>query len=401
MYLPRHSLVLACVLSVASCAHAQVPYNFSEVTAHCQDAVAGLNVEVPVRGFELILLKNGEVVYHRAFGQWTIGRAANADSATKTLSGALIMSLTEQSSLPFSLDSQLSQFIPAFNGSKQNITIRQCFSHTAGFAESQAVASRMLTLQQTAAWIAASTLAFAPGSTFAYGGTSMHAAGAAAELAAGIPWNTAFSQRITGPLGLTVTRFVLTSPANPRIAGGCESVGTEFARFMEMLRRGGEIDGTRVLTSASVQAMFTRQSPVGVPIASSPLEGSSDYGVGVWLDQRDESGNLTGAIAAGARGFASWIDFDDEMVGCFATDLATPGNCLPLYYLLRDSAQDAVRAACIGDFNKDGGVDGEDVGAFFAGWENAVPAADVNRDGGIDGADVSAFFVFWSAGATC
>lgn len=53
---------------------------------------------------------------------------------------------------------------------------------------------------------------------------------------------------------------------------------------------------------------------------------------------------------------------------------------------------------CPADFNRDGGVDGSDVGAFFAEWEAGWSSADVNGDGGVDGGDVDAFFAVWEAG---
>ena len=53
---------------------------------------------------------------------------------------------------------------------------------------------------------------------------------------------------------------------------------------------------------------------------------------------------------------------------------------------------------CSADFNRDGGVDGADVEAFFLAWQAGTAAADVNRDGGVDGADVETFFVAWQAG---
>ena len=55
-------------------------------------------------------------------------------------------------------------------------------------------------------------------------------------------------------------------------------------------------------------------------------------------------------------------------------------------------------AVCVGDYNQDGGVDGSDVEAFFADWENGNGAADLNQDGGVDGADVEFFFAAWEAG---
>jgi hypothetical protein len=53
---------------------------------------------------------------------------------------------------------------------------------------------------------------------------------------------------------------------------------------------------------------------------------------------------------------------------------------------------------CPADFNQDGGVDGQDVEAFFLAWQDADPSADVNSDGGVDGGDAETFFVAWEAG---
>ncbi len=355
--------------------------DFSQVTALCNGALVGQNVNTPVPGFDLQIMHRGTVVYHQSFGAWSINRVANADSSTKTLSGAMIMSATENSVTPFSLNSRISDFIPEFGGLKAGITIRQAFSHTSGMRESNTIASQTLTLRQTATELASDPQLFVAGEGFAqageyfsYGGASMHAAGAAVEVATGLAWNTMFEQRFTGPsrLNMPNTRFVLTTPSNPRIAGGCESTASEFGRFMEMLRRGGVFNGQRYLSRQSVEAMFTRQSPVGVPILNTPVQISpdgADYGVGVWLIARDSSGQLRTALAAGARGFASWIDFEDQIVGTFSTDVSASGNLQNLYAQLIVAAETAIRACrdCDPiDFNRDGVFpDDRDVIDFF------------------------------------
>lgn len=53
---------------------------------------------------------------------------------------------------------------------------------------------------------------------------------------------------------------------------------------------------------------------------------------------------------------------------------------------------------CAADFNNDQGIDGDDVIAFFADWDQSRGCADSNRDGGIDGDDVIFFFESWDAG---
>ena len=57
-----------------------------------------------------------------------------------------------------------------------------------------------------------------------------------------------------------------------------------------------------------------------------------------------------------------------------------------------------VSPRCIADYNNDGGIDGDDVIAFFALWDMNDAAADFNHDGGVDGDDVIDFFGHWDSG---
>ena len=53
---------------------------------------------------------------------------------------------------------------------------------------------------------------------------------------------------------------------------------------------------------------------------------------------------------------------------------------------------------CVGDFNRDGGVTGDDVIAFFVAFEAGAPEADIDESGGIEGGDIAAFFTGFEAG---
>jgi hypothetical protein len=65
----------------------------------------------------------------------------------------------------------------------------------------------------------------------------------------------------------------------------------------------------------------------------------------------------------------------------------------------RASVRTAIRVVgCRADYNDDGGVDGDDVIAFFADWDAGRIAADFNADGGVDGDDVIDFFGRWDSG---
>lgn len=55
-----------------------------------------------------------------------------------------------------------------------------------------------------------------------------------------------------------------------------------------------------------------------------------------------------------------------------------------------------LRTFCPVDWNADGGIDGADVDAYFADWEQGV--GDINIDGAVDGGDVQEYFSRWSLG---
>lgn len=352
-------------LGASAFAQIRVP-DFDVVTNLANNALIGVGTQTPVEGFEIRLLVNGQRAYGRAFGDWTLGETAKIDSTTKTVSGAVIASLLDSSQIPFTLDSKLSQYLPSFNTvEKRDITVRQAFSHSSGLPpDTAAVNFANLSLQQAAAFIGNNSPVEngPPGTKFAYGGASMQAAGAAAEIAGGDTFVNLLQNRILTPLGLANTRFYIASQTNPRIAGGIESTATDMGVFMEMLRRNGNYNGQQMLSTAAVSAMLTRQTASDIEIVNTPLDNSADYGIGIWLDERDASGNLISAVAAGARGFTSWIDLAAPITGVFATDLTQGQNIRALDRALRLAARNAVNApALAGDTNRDEDVDFDDL----------------------------------------
>lgn len=341
-------------------------YDFTGLTELAEGALLGENVGQAVPGFEIRLLYQGQALYHEVFGDWALNQPANADSSSKTLSGALMMSISETGENGFSLDSYISDYLPEYDKTAyRDITIRQAFSHSSGLPGEDVFSSVLLnpfiTLRQAASQISQEPLDNGPpGSKFAYGGLSMQAAGAAAEVATGDNYIELFADRITTPLSMSNTEFVLASESNPRVAGGIESTATDFARFMDMLLNGGvdRVSGVRVLQAESVAEMLTRQTSDSQVIVNSPAENNR-YGIGVWLDQLDQAGPTVDALAAGARGFHSWIDVEHELVFTFATELTVFSNVEVLSSMMHRSILKAMSTP--GDFDFDGDVDGRDL----------------------------------------
>jgi CubicO group peptidase (beta-lactamase class C family) len=398
----RHSsfrpiIWLAFATTFSPCAEVQAAYDFTGLTALANGALAGQNVGTPVPGFEIRLLKHGVPIYHEVFGVWSLNRPANVDSSTKTLSGALMMSVADSADGGFSLDSHIADFLPEYDATGfRDITVRQAFSHTSGIAgDEQALVlyQKNITLRQAAAIIKQTRLAYTPGSTFSYGGLSMQVAGAVAEVATGQDYIDLFAQRLTTPLGMTNTKFVLASDTNPRVAGGIESTAADYSRFMDMLANDGvdRVTGTRLLSSAAVNVMFTRQTNDGQPIANSPADNNY-YGVGVWVNQLAQAGPPVEALAAGARGFHSWIDQKNDLVFTFATDLSHFANVEVLSSMMHAEILEAVPAA---DFDFNGAVDAADLAIWQAAY-GMTPQGDADNDGQSDGAD----YLAWQRGFT-
>ncbi|HEY1055266.1 MAG TPA: serine hydrolase domain-containing protein, partial [Emticicia sp.] len=103
-----------------------INYDFSSVDAFIEE-----NASVYANQVVVMVLQNGKLIYKKEHNM-TPNDAKAIASASKWLSGAVIMSLVDESKL--SLNDTVGKYLPIFTKYKKgNITIRQLFSHTSGF----------------------------------------------------------------------------------------------------------------------------------------------------------------------------------------------------------------------------------------------------------------------------
>lgn len=107
--------------------------------------------------------------------------------------------------------------------------------------------------------------------------------------------------------------------------------------------------------------------------------------------QRNGQNLLNGGRVSGARSPVLSIN-NAEPADSAEYRVIVQGQCMTVVSQPVD-----VGVYCPADFNRDGGVDGSDVEAFFTVWESGEPSSDVNQDGGVDGSDVEYFFGRWEA----
>ena len=233
---------------------------------------------------------------------------------------------------------------------KRPITIRDLLTHTAGisYGTEPTIASQYQAKGLGPAagfgWFTADkdepicdtmerlgTLPFVaqPGEAWVYG-YNTDILGCIVEKASGTPLDVFIKTRITGPLGMKDTLFflppdqrsrlaavyshgsdgkIVRAPDGPRgqgayvdgprksFAGGAGLLSTaqDYAHFLEMIRRGGAIDGVRILSPRTVALMTTNQ--VGA------LHSPSGMGYGYGFETTDRYG-ANGMDSAGAFGWA-------------------------------------------------------------------------------------------------
>lgn len=132
-----------------------------------------------------------------------------------------------------------------------------------------------------------------PGEAWVYG-YNTDILGCVVERASGMPLDRFLAARVTGPLGMKDTQFFLAPDQRSRLAAvygngpdgaivrapegtrgqghyvdgprksfaggaGLLSTARDYARFLEAMRRGGEIDGVRILSPRTVALMTTNQ----------------------------------------------------------------------------------------------------------------------------------------------
>jgi CubicO group peptidase (beta-lactamase class C family) len=289
-----------------------------EVDWSAVDALARRWVqEVKLPGAALYVAHEGRVVHEAYYGGYTSATVEPIASASKWLSGAVLMSLVDDKTVD--LDKPIGDVLDDMPLDKRPLTLRRLFSHTSGLpSEVPAAARWTITMDEAARAIGEADLAAEPGKEFRYGGASMQLAAAVMVKASGKSWHELFKARIADPCGMTATQFGRRSMSpNPQVAGGASSTLADYARFLSMLAAGGTVGGKRVLSEAAVAEMRKDQTR-GADVTKASLMriiGGDGYGIGNWVDARNAKGESTANSSPGAFGFTPWIDHERKIVG--------------------------------------------------------------------------------------
>ncbi len=268
-------------------------------------------------------------------------------SMSKPVLATLLMMLQEDGLI--SVDDPVEKYLPEFkelkttDGKPARVTVRHLLTHTSGMGEiTPAQARACKTLADVIPLYVARPVAFTPGSKWVYCQSGINTGGRIAEVVTKEPLDQLMQRRLFGPLGMKDTTFYLTDKQLPRLAksyrrtdkggleltpigflngrsptshdrfpapnGGLFSTAPDYARFGQMVLRGGELDGKRYLKAETVKQMTTIQTD-GLKTGFTPGNG---WGLG-WCVVREPQG-VTAMLSpgtfghGGAYGTQAWID---------------------------------------------------------------------------------------------
>ena len=278
---------------------------------------------------------------------------------------------------------------------KREITIRDLLSHTSGIAYAQIGSPVMnaiyykagvtsgiglpngLLLGDAIKKLGSLPLAHAPGEKFTYG-LNVDVLGYMVEVISGMSLNDFFQKRIFTPLGMKDTYFYIPPSKQNRLivlqtedknrhtkkldditqlngdfysnypalnktyysgGGGLSSTAYDYALFMQMLLNGGQFNGTRFLSPATIQLMTTNQ-------IGDLYNGKSKFGLGFELVTESNFSRTVLPIGTFSWGgmFSSsyWIDPKNKIVAQFVLQVLhnTHGDLLDKFKTLVYQALD-------------------------------------------------------------
>jgi CubicO group peptidase (beta-lactamase class C family) len=286
-------------------------------------------------GGVLLAARDGRALHRLTVGRTTPRTVIPIASASKWLTSATLMTFVDAGRL--SLDDPVAKYLPAFDGKKRDITVRELLSHTTGLPAAGCEGDPTTTLRGCVASIAAGPdPSVTSGTEFHYSGVGFAVAGRIIERLSGTSFERAFESRVARPLGMLHTRFDGTSnphSRNPSPAASATSTVDDYARFLRMLAASGTVDGHRILQASSV-AEIERDQVRGLDTRDDgavQITGIPTYGLGVWRDVVAPDDTIQVVSGSGALGFYPWIDRVHSTYGVVAVDdeLHGPEHAVP------------------------------------------------------------------------
>ena len=353
-----------------------------------------------IPGAVVLLARHGRVALHRAVGQLdpAAGTAMETNaifriySMTKPVVSVATMMLVEQGRLM--LNEPVANHLPEFSNQQVAVetaagvelqpvtraaTVQDLLRHTAGltyeflgaahvqrlYAQAQ-IGARTRSNAEFSATLAAMPLFHPPGSRWAYS-RATDVLGRLVEVISGQTLGAFLQDNIFKPLGMVDTAFAVPPQDHARIAepfahdpdggipmrvlqprevpameaggGGLMSTTSDYARFLQFMLNRGELDGTRLLGSHTVDHM-TADHLGDIPSNHELLPPGHGFGLGFAVRLKAGVDTLPGSVGTyhwgGIAGTTFFVDPTEDFFGILMTQ--APNQRDPIRNLFRNLA---------------------------------------------------------------
>jgi CubicO group peptidase (beta-lactamase class C family) len=327
------------------CLIGKAQYNFTDA-----DDLLTANQKKLGDNFVMLVYKDGKMVYQKEMGEIKIKTRVPVADCSKWLTAALVMTFVDEGKL--SLDDKVVTYLPIFGSySKSYITIRTCLSHLIGIADEQKIGSKIIkrkkfeSLEEEVNSFAKKEIATNPGTEFFYGNMGLSIAGRVLEVITKKKFETLAKQRIFTPLGMRNTTFVGEEDAIDPSAGAI-TTAPDYMNFLTMILNKGMFAGKRILSEAAVAQMETIQTN-NVPKKYTPkITEGFEYGLGQWIQEKDDSGNSTVIGCPGLFGAWPYIDKCRGYACILFTGDLVPGLKQDFYLKLKEIIDEQMPSSC-------------------------------------------------------
>ena len=367
----RVFLCALCALCGESCFAAEID---QKQLAKIDGAVSGAIERGELPGAVVVVVNEDRVVFRKAYGHravkpekvpMTADTVFDMASLTKPVATATsVMLLIEQGKLvPSDL---VSKHWPAFaaNG-KDKVTVEHLLLHTSGLIPDNAIGDYAGGKAKAIENVARLKLEGPAGERFRYSDVGFIVLGELVERVGGMPVDRYAKKHVFEPLKMTDTGFtpgdglkrwvaptglrdgkiILGEVHDPRafrmggVAGhaGLFSTADDVARYCRMLLRGGELDGTRVLSEKTVKLFTEPHAVTTATKAKGEARGARSFGWDVDTSYSAPRGDVfakgTGYGHTGFTGTSVWVDPGTKTAIVILSNRVHPddkGNATPL-----------------------------------------------------------------------
>jgi CubicO group peptidase (beta-lactamase class C family) len=255
---------------------------------------------------------------------------------------------------------------------KREITIRDLLTHTSGVSYGNGLAEEKYKAANIHGWyfadknepigpvierLAALPFNSQPGEKYVYG-FNTDILGVVVERASGLSLDEFFRTRIFTPLKMPDTHFFLPQEKRDRLVtvygynaagklermpnpgrgqgdyvdgprvcfsggAGLLSTASDYARFLQMLLNGGELDGARLLSPKTIELMTSNH------VGNLMQEGKFGFGLGFEITEHVGRGGRPGSVGefgwGGAYHTQMWVDPQEQLVVVYMTQTLPAG----------------------------------------------------------------------------